>query len=145
MGGVLAQSPFPTGLGCAVSYGPPLEKKMVEVEKKSPKTLPRNAVLAFSSPVVLLLFPEWFDPGFVLLCPAGSCLGAFPLPLFPPVSWHPGISQFDLFFRLNSLPLPRGPCQTLAQLPVSAPSTASPRARSERWVQRWRQDAPGER
>lgn len=89
-----ARSPFSTSLGCAAWYRPHLEKKMVGVEKTP---LPRNVGLAFSSPFVLL-FSKCFVLAFILFCPAGNSLGAFPLLSFPPVFQHPGVLWVSLFF-----------------------------------------------
>lgn len=94
----VAQSPFSTALGCAVWYRPHLGKKMVGVGKS---LLPRNVGLAFSSPVVLLF--KCFVLAFILLCPAGNSLVAFPLLLFPPVFQHPGVLWVDLFFQVKFL------------------------------------------
>lgn len=93
----VAQSPFSTALGCAAWYRPHLEKKIVGVEKN---LLPRNVGLAFSSPVVLL-FSKCFVLAFILFCPAGNSLGAFPLLFFPPVFQHPGVLWVYLFFQVK--------------------------------------------
>lgn len=59
--------------------------------------LPKNVGLAFSSPVVLL-FSKCFVLAFILFCPAGNSLGAFPFLSFPPVFQHPGVLWVYLFF-----------------------------------------------
>lgn len=60
----------------------------------------RNVGLAFSSPVVLL-FSKCFVLAFILFCPAGNSLGAFPLLSFPPVFQHPGVLWVCLFFQVK--------------------------------------------
>lgn len=121
----VAQSPFSTALGCAAWYRPHLEKKMVGVEKNP---LPRNVGLAFSSPVVLL-FSKCFVLAFILFCPAGNSLGAFPLLFFPPVFQHPGVLWVYLFFQVK---FPVSTSQLLPKPRVQY--SGSPRAWRECWT-----------
>lgn len=111
----VAQSPFSTSLGCATWYRPHLEKKMVGVEKTP---LPRNVGLAFSSPFVLL-FSKRLVLAFILFCPAGNSLGAFPLLSFPPVFQHPGVLWVSLVFFQVKFPVSTS--QLLPKPQCSAP------------------------
>lgn len=130
VGGGWHKALSPQPLGCAVWYRPCLEKKMVGVEKNP---LPRNVGLAFSSPVVLL-FSKCFVLAFILFCPAGSSLGAFPPPVIPPC-----ISASRCFVGLFVFFSGKIPCLHLtasAKAPRAAfQDPGSPRVCRERWTQ----------
>lgn len=92
--------------------------------KKNP--LPRNVGLAFSSPVVLL-FSKCFVLAFILFCPAGSSLGAFPFLSFPPVFQHPGVLWVYLFFQVK---FPVSTSQLLPKPHVQHSGTPDPLGRA---------------